>query len=98
MWRIYSNPDPHGGEIREVSEMMLSKDRSLLLRKDKRILVLFVQLNRSKFHCNIKKDVSILIEKRGICLKRSISCVLDKYREEFDQPSFPPPQLKSWFR
>jgi hypothetical protein len=64
---------------------MLSKDRNLLLKKYKRILVIFAQLNQSKLHRDITKEVSTLMEKKDIDLERVVSRVLNKYRQEFDQ-------------
>jgi hypothetical protein len=73
-------------EVRdEVSEMMLSKDRNLFLKKYKRILVIFAQLNKSKLHREITKEVSTLVEKKDIDLGIAVSGVLNKYRQEFDQ-------------
>lgn len=69
----------------EVSEMMLPKDRNLLLKKYTRIFIIFVQLNQSKLHRDIQKEVSTLMEKRDIDLERAISRVLNKHRQEFDQ-------------
>jgi hypothetical protein len=68
----------------DVSEMMLPKDRNLLLKKYKRILLTFAQLNRSKLHRNIKKEVTTLMEKKDIDLERAVSHVLNRYRQEFD--------------
>lgn len=48
----------------EVSEMMLPKD--LLLKKYKIIFIIFEQLNQSKLHRDIQREVSTLMEKRDI--------------------------------
>jgi hypothetical protein len=80
------NPKLSKTEARdEVSEMMLSKDRNLLLKKYKGILVIFAQLNKSKLHRDITKEVSTLLEKKDIYLGRAVSRVLNKYRQKFDQ-------------
>jgi hypothetical protein len=39
----------------EVTEIMLPKDRNLLFKKYKRILLICAELNRSKLHRDIKK-------------------------------------------
>ena len=49
----------------EANEMMLPQDRNLFLKKYKGILLKFAQLNQSKLHRNIKKEVSTLKEKKG---------------------------------
>lgn len=65
----------------EVSEMKLPKDRKLLLKKYKRILLLSAQLNRNKLHRDIKKEVSNSMEKKDIDLDRAVSHALNKYRQ-----------------
>ena len=73
-------------EAREdVREMMLSKDRALLMKKYKTFLLLSADLNRSKLHRNIKEAVMTLIDKRDIDLKKAVSLVLNKNKEEFDE-------------
>ena len=69
----------------EVSEMMLPKERALLLKKYKRILLLSTKLNKSKLHRDIKMAVSTLTEKTDVDLDRTISRVLNRYRHEFDR-------------
>ena len=69
----------------EVSEMMLPKERALLLKKYKGILLLSTKLNQSKLHRDIKKAVSTLTEKTDADLDRTISQVLNRYRHEFDR-------------
>ena len=65
--------------------MMLSKDRALLMKKYKTFLLLSADLNRSKLHRNIKEAVMTLMDKRDIDLKKAVSLVLNKNKEEFDE-------------
>ena len=65
--------------------MMLPKERALLLKKYKRILLLSTKLNKSKLHRDIKMAVSTLKEKTDVDLDRTISRVLNRYRHEFDR-------------
>lgn len=65
----------------EVSEMKLPKDRKLLLKKYKRILLLSAQLIRNKLHRDIKKEVSNNMEKKDIDMDRAVSHALNKYRQ-----------------
>ena len=63
---------------------MLSKDRTLLMKKYKTFLLLSADINRSKVHRNIKKAVTTLMDKGDIDLKKAISQVLNKNKDEFD--------------
>ena len=70
----------------EASDLMLHKDRSLLFKKYKRLLMLTANLNRSKLHRNIKQSVSDLLAKQeDTDLDKTISYVLNRYKLEFDQ-------------
>jgi AraC-like DNA-binding protein len=69
----------------EVTEMMLPKDRALLLKKYKRIFLISAKLNESKLHRDIEKAVSTLMEETDMDLDRTISRVLNRYRHEFDR-------------
>lgn len=68
----------------EVTEMMLPKERALLLKKYKKIFLISEKLNESKLHRDIKKAVSTLMEETDMDLERTLSRVLNRYRHEFD--------------
>jgi hypothetical protein len=73
-------------EAREdVRDMMLPKDRALLFRKYKRILHITANLNKSKLHRNIRKEISTLMENNDIDLSKAISRVLNKHKLDFDE-------------
>jgi hypothetical protein len=69
----------------EVSEMMLLKDRNLLVKKYKRLISLLAQLNRSKLHRDIEKETISIMEKKDIELEKALSRAFIKYRHEIDQ-------------
>ena len=71
----------------EASELMLYKDRTLLFKKYKRLLMLNANLNRSKLHRNIKQAVSTLLAKHEDTddIDKTISYVLNRHKLELDQ-------------
>ncbi|XP_056001847.1 coiled-coil domain-containing protein 1-like [Ostrea edulis] len=69
----------------EVKDIMLPKDRALLLRKYKRILTLTSNLNKSKLHRGIREEVSSLMENTDIDVEKTISRVLNKHKQDFDE-------------
>ena len=54
------------------------------MKKYKTFLLLSADINRSKVHRNIKKAVTTLMDKGDIDLKKAISQVLNKNKDEFD--------------
>ncbi|XP_062584970.1 cation channel sperm-associated protein 2-like [Saccostrea cucullata] len=69
----------------DTRDIMLPKDRALLFRKYKRILVITANLNKSKLHRSIREEVSTLMENSDIDLEKAISHVLNKHKLDFDE-------------
>ncbi|XP_048735634.1 calsequestrin-1-like [Ostrea edulis] len=69
----------------EVKDSMLPKDRALLLRKYKRILILTSNLNKSKLHRGIREEVSTLMENTDIDVEKAISRVFNQHKQDFDE-------------
>jgi hypothetical protein len=79
------NPKLSRNEIgEEVSKIILPKERNLLLKKYKRILVLFALLHRSLLHRDIMQEVSSIMGKKDTDLQRVISYVLNAMKKEFN--------------
>lgn len=69
----------------EVRDMMLPKDRALLFRKYKRILMITSNLNKSKLHRAIREEIIAVMENTDIDVETAISRVLNKHKQDFDE-------------
>lgn len=69
----------------EVRDMMLPKDRALLFRKYKRILMITSNLNKSKLHLDIREEILSVMDNTDIDMETAISRILNKHKQDFDE-------------
>ena len=68
----------------EASGLMLSKDKSLFMKKYKTLLVHMFDLNQSKLHRDIRKEISELVENKSLDLETASTRVIKQHKADFD--------------
>ncbi|KAK3087786.1 hypothetical protein FSP39_010583 [Pinctada imbricata] len=70
--------------VEEASELMLSKDRSLFMKKYKEFLLHVYGLNASKLHRDIKLEISDLVKDQNIDVERACDLVIKRHKTDFN--------------
>ncbi|KAK3107334.1 hypothetical protein FSP39_012070 [Pinctada imbricata] len=68
----------------EASDIMLSKDRSLFMKKYKDFLMHMHELNVSRLHRMIKQEVIELVAEKDVHIDQAIEQVIKRHRTDFD--------------
>ena len=68
----------------EASDLMLSKDKSLFMKKYKALLVHIYDLNQSKLHRDIRKEISELVENKSVDIETAAARVIKQHKSDFD--------------
>ncbi|KAK3092712.1 hypothetical protein FSP39_006378 [Pinctada imbricata] len=68
----------------EASDIMLSKDRSLFMKKYKDFLMHMHELNASRLHRMIKQEIIELVAEKDVDIDQAIEQVIKRHRTDFD--------------
>ncbi|KAK3105224.1 hypothetical protein FSP39_020148 [Pinctada imbricata] len=68
----------------EASDIMLSKDRSLFMKKYKDFLMHMHELNASRLHRMIKQEIIELVADHDVHIDQAIEQVIKRHRTDFD--------------
>ena len=68
----------------EASDLMLSKDKTLLMKKYKNFLVHMYDLNASKLHRDIRKEISDLVTNNSLDIETAAARVIKQHKADFD--------------
>ncbi|KAK3108257.1 hypothetical protein FSP39_004278 [Pinctada imbricata] len=71
--------------MEEASELMLSKDRSLFMKKYKDFFLYVHGLNESKLHRDIKREISDLVNDQKMDVERACDFVIKQHKTDFDK-------------
>ncbi|KAK3084610.1 hypothetical protein FSP39_016240 [Pinctada imbricata] len=68
----------------EANDIMLSKDRSLFMKKYKDFLMHMHELNASRLHRMIKQEIIELVAEKDVHIDQAIEQVIKRHRSDFD--------------